>query len=246
VFTIRGAGSPTATVTSPLLLNCNVVGATSNSVEHQGQRQGKKRRREKHHRYSPDLQGVSPSKEHKRKRKRKSLDMENPNEQEAPRIRIKVLLKSFLRNWISQEHEYHVYVFRPDWQWGPWSACEVWELLCHTILFGSGITWQHSVATEETTMNMYNCKLFIHWFHEGTLSVAFKRSQVHITICKWVFDLVYHTDCPKEICLNISLWHDKDYDWKHTLKCSVHLPSQGAPSEGRKKNCCRPFGESYR
>jgi hypothetical protein len=74
-----------------------VVGATSNSVEHQVQRQGKKRRREKHHRYSPDLQGVSPSKEHKRKRKRKSLDMENPNQQETPRIRIKVLLKSFLR-----------------------------------------------------------------------------------------------------------------------------------------------------
>ncbi|XP_023721232.1 PHD finger protein 14 isoform X2 [Cryptotermes secundus] len=90
VFTIRGAGSPTATVTSPLVLNCNVVGVTSNSVEHQGQRQSKKRRREKHHRYSPDLQGVSPSKEHKRKRKRKSLDVENPNVQETPRIRIKI------------------------------------------------------------------------------------------------------------------------------------------------------------
>jgi hypothetical protein len=82
------------------------VGATSNSFEHQGQRQGKKRRREKHHRYSPDLQGGSPSKEHKRKRKRKSLDMENPNQQETPRIRIKVLLKSFLRNGILPKYEF--------------------------------------------------------------------------------------------------------------------------------------------
>lgn len=116
MFTIRGAGSSAATVTSPLVLNCNVVGATSNSVEHQGQRQSKKRRREKHHRYSPDLQGVSPSKEHKRKRKRKSLDVENPNVQETPRIRIKVLLNSFLRNWIAPKCEYHVIVFRLDWQ----------------------------------------------------------------------------------------------------------------------------------
>lgn len=95
-FTIRGVGSPTVTLTSPVLLNSNSVAATSNSVDHQGQRQSKKRRREKHHRYSPDPQGVSPSKEHKRKRKRKSLDMENPNQQEAPRIKIKVLIKSVL------------------------------------------------------------------------------------------------------------------------------------------------------
>nr|CAD7462474.1 unnamed protein product [Timema tahoe] len=51
-------------------------------------RQGKKRRREKHHRYSPDFQG--PTREHKRKHKRKSLDIENPNQQEAPRIKIKI------------------------------------------------------------------------------------------------------------------------------------------------------------
>jgi hypothetical protein len=68
------------------------VAATSNSVEYQGQRTGKKRRREKHHRYSPDSQGVSPTKEHKHKRKRKSLDVENPIQQETPRIKIKVLL----------------------------------------------------------------------------------------------------------------------------------------------------------
>ncbi|PSN49297.1 hypothetical protein C0J52_09400 [Blattella germanica] len=88
-FTIRGVGSPPATVTSPTLMNSNSMSISSNSVEHQSQRQGKKRRREKHHRYSPDSQGMSPSKEHKRKRKRKSFDMENPN-QETPRIKIKI------------------------------------------------------------------------------------------------------------------------------------------------------------
>lgn len=51
-------------------------------------RPGKKRRREKHHRYSPDS---TPVKEHKRKRKRKNQDMENPKD--APRIKIKVMNK---------------------------------------------------------------------------------------------------------------------------------------------------------
>ncbi|XP_067012108.2 PHD finger protein 14 isoform X2 [Anabrus simplex] len=69
----------------PMILN-TVPGSTD---LHVSQQQGKKRRREKHHRYSPDSQGMSPSKEHKRKRKRKSLDIESPT-QETPRIKIKI------------------------------------------------------------------------------------------------------------------------------------------------------------
>ncbi|XP_046982478.1 PHD finger protein 14 isoform X2 [Schistocerca americana] len=56
-------------------------------------RTGKKRRREKHHRYSPD----GEPREHKRKRKRKSFEMDNPDQPspplaqgEAPRIKIKI------------------------------------------------------------------------------------------------------------------------------------------------------------
>ncbi|KAK7862502.1 hypothetical protein R5R35_005924 [Gryllus longicercus] len=72
-------------VVSPVTINTSQV----MSEGHISQRQGKKRRREKHHRYSPDSQGNSPTKEHKRKRKHKSQDMENPLT-ETPRIKIKI------------------------------------------------------------------------------------------------------------------------------------------------------------
>lgn len=56
-------------------------------------RSGKKRRREKHHRYSPD----GELREHKRKRKRKSFEMDNMDQHslsgghnETPRIKIKI------------------------------------------------------------------------------------------------------------------------------------------------------------
>lgn len=71
-------------VVSPMTINTSQSGDM-----HVSQRQGKKRRREKHHRYSPDSMGNSPTKEHKRKRKHKSLDFESPS-METPRIKIKI------------------------------------------------------------------------------------------------------------------------------------------------------------
>ncbi|XP_003423803.1 PHD finger protein 14 isoform X2 [Nasonia vitripennis] len=60
-------------------------------VEHTSGRSGKKRRREKHKRYTPDpITGV---KQRKRKHKRKSLDAENPENHGPPEVHRRITIK---------------------------------------------------------------------------------------------------------------------------------------------------------
>ncbi|XP_012283538.1 PHD finger protein 14 isoform X1 [Orussus abietinus] len=65
--------------------------ASVDGTESVSQRSGKKRRREKHKRYTPDpITGV---KQRKRKHKRKSLDVENPEGQCQPEIHRRITIK---------------------------------------------------------------------------------------------------------------------------------------------------------
>lgn len=65
--------------------------ALADGTESVSQRSAKKRRREKHKRYTPDpITGV---KQRKRKHKRKSLDVENPENQGQPEIHRRITIK---------------------------------------------------------------------------------------------------------------------------------------------------------
>ncbi|XP_046610280.1 PHD finger protein 14 isoform X1 [Neodiprion virginianus] len=65
--------------------------ASADGTEAIPQRSGKKRRREKHKRYTPDpITGV---KQRKRKHKRKSLDVENPETQGQPEVHRRITIK---------------------------------------------------------------------------------------------------------------------------------------------------------
>ncbi|KAG7211298.1 hypothetical protein KM043_010597 [Ampulex compressa] len=65
--------------------------ASADGTESVSQRSAKKRRREKHKRYTPDpITGV---KQRKRKHKRKSLDVENPEVQSQPEIHRRITIK---------------------------------------------------------------------------------------------------------------------------------------------------------
>ncbi|XP_063982197.1 PHD finger protein 14 isoform X1 [Diachasmimorpha longicaudata] len=65
--------------------------ACADGTESVSQRSGKKRRREKHKRYTPDpITGV---KQRKRKHKRKSVDVENPDNQGQPEIHRRITIK---------------------------------------------------------------------------------------------------------------------------------------------------------
>ena len=65
--------------------------ASADGTESFSQRSSKKRRREKHKRYTPDpITGV---KQRKRKHKRKSLDVENPEGQGQPEIHRRITIK---------------------------------------------------------------------------------------------------------------------------------------------------------
>ncbi|XP_014473700.1 PREDICTED: PHD finger protein 14 isoform X2 [Dinoponera quadriceps] len=78
-ITITRAGSPEYMV------------ASADGTESVSQRSGKKRRREKHKRYTPDpITGV---KQRKRKHKRKSLDIENPEVQSQPEVHRRITIK---------------------------------------------------------------------------------------------------------------------------------------------------------
>ncbi|XP_063216881.1 PHD finger protein 14 isoform X2 [Bacillus rossius redtenbacheri] len=89
-FSVSMPSGTTNTVTISSTLS-PMAGTSSHEDGPAPSRSGKKRRREKHHRYSPDDDGAGPSREHKRKHKRKSQDLENPMQQEAtPRIKIKI------------------------------------------------------------------------------------------------------------------------------------------------------------
>ncbi|XP_018361450.1 PREDICTED: PHD finger protein 14 isoform X2 [Trachymyrmex cornetzi] len=65
--------------------------ASADGMEVVSQRSGKKRRREKHKRYSPDP--ITGIKQRKRKHKRKSLDIENPEVQSQPEIHRRITIK---------------------------------------------------------------------------------------------------------------------------------------------------------
>ncbi|XP_031369437.1 PHD finger protein 14 isoform X4 [Apis dorsata] len=65
--------------------------ASADGTESVSQRSAKKRRREKHKRYTPDP--ITGIKQRKRKHKRKSLDVENPEGQSQPEIHRRITIK---------------------------------------------------------------------------------------------------------------------------------------------------------
>ncbi|XP_032670451.1 PHD finger protein 14 isoform X1 [Odontomachus brunneus] len=65
--------------------------ASADGTESVSQRSGKKRRREKHKRYTPDP--ITGIKQRKRKHKRKSLDIENPELQGQPEVHRRITIK---------------------------------------------------------------------------------------------------------------------------------------------------------
>ncbi|XP_066589670.1 PHD finger protein 14 isoform X2 [Prorops nasuta] len=65
--------------------------ASADGTESVSQRSAKKRRREKHKRYTPDP--ITGIKQRKRKHKRKSLDIENPEGQAQPEIHRRITIK---------------------------------------------------------------------------------------------------------------------------------------------------------
>ncbi|KAK2584691.1 hypothetical protein KPH14_007027 [Odynerus spinipes] len=65
--------------------------ASADGTESVSQRSAKKRRREKHKRYTPDP--ITGIKQRKRKHKRKSLDIENPDVQAQPEVHRRITIK---------------------------------------------------------------------------------------------------------------------------------------------------------
>ena len=90
--------------------------ASADGTESVSARSAKKRRREKHKRYTPDP--ITGIKQRKRKHKRKSLDVENPEGQGQPEIHRRITIK-VLQDFMIQKYLLKWFIF--------WKLVVIWN-----------------------------------------------------------------------------------------------------------------------